>query len=105
MYKRNFRLYTPPDFDYSPYFEIIKYPLLGLNDLAVYRQLPWDQDGVICNDENDCYIPNAHGNSRTRTPAKPVIDNIIKVDDSVTDNDVVDAEFPDALTHKSQHSN
>ncbi|HEY5604143.1 MAG TPA: hypothetical protein VIM41_13635 [Gammaproteobacteria bacterium] len=57
MYKRNTRLYTPRDFDYSPYFAIIKYPLLGLNDLSVYRQLPWDQDGVICNDEHDCFIP------------------------------------------------
>ena len=57
LFKRNIRLYTPRDFDYSPYFQIIKYPVLGLNDLAVYRQLPWDQDGVICNDENDCYIP------------------------------------------------
>lgn len=57
LYKRNTRLYTPRDFDYSPYFEIIKYPLLGLNDLAVYRQLPWDQDGVVCNAENDCYVP------------------------------------------------
>jgi hypothetical protein len=25
--------------------------------LSVYRQLPWDQDGVICNDEHDCFIP------------------------------------------------
>ncbi|WP_455206041.1 hypothetical protein [Kaarinaea lacus] len=57
LYKRNTRLYSPRDFDYSPYFQIIKYPLLGLNDLAVYRQLPWDQEGVICNDENDCFIP------------------------------------------------
>ena len=57
MYKRNTRLYTPRDFDYSPYFQIIKYPLLGLNDLSVYRQLPWDQDGVICNDENECFLP------------------------------------------------
>ena len=26
FYKRNARLFTPSDFDYSPYFEIIKYP-------------------------------------------------------------------------------
>ncbi len=57
LYKRNVRLYTPRDFDYSPYFSVIKYPLLGLNDLAVYRRLPWDEEGVICNDENDCAIP------------------------------------------------
>lgn len=59
LYKRNARLATPRDFDYSPYFEIIKYPILGLNDLAIYRQLPWDTEGVICNDVNDCYIPSA----------------------------------------------
>ena len=58
LYKRNTRLATPRDFDYSPYFEIIKYPILGLNDLSIYRQLPWDTEGVICNDENDCYIPD-----------------------------------------------
>ncbi len=57
MFKRNTRLYIPPDFDYSPYFEIIKYAIMGFDDLAIYRQLPWDKNGVICNDENDCYIP------------------------------------------------
>ena len=57
LYKRNPRLYTPSDFDYSPYFEIIKYPLLGGDDLALYRQLPWDQEGVVCNAHGDCYIP------------------------------------------------
>ncbi len=57
LYKRNPRLYTPSDFDYSPYFEIIKYPLLGGDDLALYRQLPWDQEGVVCNARGDCYMP------------------------------------------------
>ncbi|MEN8171218.1 MAG: YiiX/YebB-like N1pC/P60 family cysteine hydrolase [Pseudomonadota bacterium] len=54
FFKRNHRLFTPSDFDYSPYFEIIKYPVMGLDDLAVYRRLPW-KDGLVCNDENDCY--------------------------------------------------
>lgn len=65
FYKRNTRLMTPSDFDYSPYFDIIKYPLIGLNDVGIYRQLPWNHDGVVCNAENDCYIPQA-------TPPKPV---------------------------------
>lgn len=39
--ERNPKLYTPRDFDYSPYFEIIKYPLLGFDELAAYRRLPW----------------------------------------------------------------
>lgn len=57
MYKRNARLYTPRDFDYSPYFEIIKYPYLGIEDKSLYRNLPWDEDGQICNGEDDCFIP------------------------------------------------
>ena len=61
LYKRNTRLYVPRDFDTSPYFEIVKYPLLGLDDLAIYRQLPWDTEGVVCNDENECFIPGADG--------------------------------------------
>lgn len=58
LYHRNFRLFTPRDFDYSPYFEIIKYPYLGINELASYRRLPWDETGRVCNGENDCYLPD-----------------------------------------------
>lgn len=60
LYRRNFRLYTPSDFDYSPYFDIIKYPYLGLEDMGIYRQLPWDEDGIICNDKNDCFLPDGY---------------------------------------------
>lgn len=41
MSKADPRFYTPSDFDASPYFDIIKYPLIGFDDLAVYRSLPW----------------------------------------------------------------
>lgn len=41
FHKTNPRLFTPKDFDYSPYFDIIKYPYLGLEDRGIYRQLPW----------------------------------------------------------------
>lgn len=61
LYKRNTKLYVPRDFDTSPYFEIIKYPVLGLDDIAVYRQLPWDTEGVVCNDESECFIPGVDG--------------------------------------------
>jgi hypothetical protein len=39
--ERNCKLFTPRDFDYSPYFEIIKYPMFDFDELAVYRRLPW----------------------------------------------------------------
>lgn len=57
FFKRNTRLFIPRDFDYSPYFEIIKYPMLGADDLTVYRQLPWSPDGLVCNDVDDCFVP------------------------------------------------
>ena len=65
FYIRNHKLYTPRDFDTSPYFDIIKYPMLtSADDLAVYRQLPWDENGVICDDDNYCYIPQTAASPR-----------------------------------------
>lgn len=41
--RRNPRLYTPSDFDYSPFFEIIKYPIIELSEGAMYKTLPWSE--------------------------------------------------------------
>lgn len=57
FYKRNPKLFTPQDFDYSPYFDIIKYPVIGLDEVAAYRSLPWDKEGYVCNEQGDCVIP------------------------------------------------
>lgn len=46
---RNPKLFTPRDFDYSPYFDIIKYPFVEFADYA-YRKLPWNREGLISND-------------------------------------------------------
>jgi len=45
LIQRNPRLYTPSDFDYSPYFAIIKYPIFSVAGHAPYRNLPW-KEGV-----------------------------------------------------------
>jgi hypothetical protein len=47
LYHRNPKLFTPRDFDYSPYFEIIKYPYLEIGENPVYRNLPWNKDGRL----------------------------------------------------------
>ncbi len=52
FYRRNPRLMSPKDFDSSPYFDIIKYPFLGLDDLGIYRKLPWSDDEVLFNDNH-----------------------------------------------------
>ena len=56
MIPRNTRLFTPRDFDYSPYFDIIKCPLLDFGKYSSYRELPWAIDGRICNADGDCYV-------------------------------------------------
>jgi hypothetical protein len=64
VHKRNPRLYTPRDFDYSPYFDIIKFPYLnydqtfwGLVTKGGYRDLPWDEDEAFyCNCGEDCFV-------------------------------------------------
>ncbi len=50
MIHRNPKLYTPSDFDYSPYFSIIKYPIFHLAGHGPYRDLPWRED-LISHDE------------------------------------------------------
>lgn len=51
VFQRNPHLFTPKDFDYSPYFEIIKYPLFNPDEpLPYYRRLPWTKSGFLHQD-------------------------------------------------------
>ena len=40
IYQRNPKLFTPKDFDYSPYFEIIKFPMLA------FGSVPWASEAT-----------------------------------------------------------
>ena len=55
---RNPRLFTPSDFDYSPYFNIIKYPIIPLHTPG-YRSLPWNENLTSPDDET---ITHKNGN-------------------------------------------
>ena len=55
LIRGNSQLMTPRDFDHSPYFDVIKYPLLDFDELGIYRKLPWDQTSVHCDDIGDCF--------------------------------------------------
>ena len=59
LYRRNPRLYTPRDFDDSPYFDIIKHPFMGENGAMSYRQLPWRAGGDIRDKRSKNYAPDA----------------------------------------------
>lgn len=52
IFQRNPYLFSPKDFDYSPYFEIIKYPLFNPDEpLPYYRRLPWARSGAFYQDQ------------------------------------------------------
>ncbi len=48
---RNPRLYTPADYDYSPFFEVIKFPKNQFSMEPAYRHLPWNKK-ILSNDED-----------------------------------------------------
>ncbi len=58
LFPRNPYLFTPKDFDYSPYFEIIKYPLFNPDEpLPYYRRLPWTTTGLLHQDHGILTAP------------------------------------------------
>lgn len=65
VFHRNPYLFTPKDFDYSPYFEIIKYPLFNPDEpLPYYRRLPWTKSGFLHHDEGILAAPKKEKKSK-----------------------------------------
>jgi hypothetical protein len=56
LYMRNPKLCTPSDFDYSPYFDIIKYPFLDFHQYTDQRLLPWTGAGELSEEERGLYV-------------------------------------------------
>jgi hypothetical protein len=72
FFKRNPKLFCPRDFDYSPYFDVIKYPYLGIEDVGVYRQLPWSSSPLIYSDREPSFhaaLSHAEAHEPTCPPA------------------------------------
>ncbi|MEW8507711.1 MAG: YiiX/YebB-like N1pC/P60 family cysteine hydrolase [Candidatus Thiodiazotropha sp.] len=82
FFKRNPRLFTPKDFDYSPYFDIIKYPFLGLDDLGVYRRLPWCDDTILYNDNEHTFVTSAKIDEVSCAEDETQVDDKLKRDES-----------------------
>ena len=55
LIRRNPKLLTPSDFDYSPFFLIVKYPIFSIASHTPYRTLPWDQKHL--SDGETTYVP------------------------------------------------
>ncbi|MFT4614024.1 MAG: hypothetical protein ACI9NT_001166 [Bacteroidia bacterium] len=56
LFMRNPKLCTPSDFDYSPYFDIIKYPFLDFHHHSEQRLLPWQGAARMDPRERDLYV-------------------------------------------------
>lgn len=54
LVERNMNLFTPSDFDYSPFFDIVKYPIIPLDAQGEYKNLNWKLGEV--NDTNDEFV-------------------------------------------------
>lgn len=67
IFQRNPHLFTPKDFDYSPYFEIIKYPLFNPDEpLPYYRRLPWTKSGFLHQDHGILAEPKITEKKRSK---------------------------------------
>lgn len=53
FHKRHFRLFVPCDFDYSPSFEVLKFPTWPLLNKGEYRNLPWEEEGEDLQESNE----------------------------------------------------
>lgn len=80
LVRSNSKLITPRDFDHSPYFDVIKYPLLDFDELGIYRKLPWDQTSVHCATIGDCFYssPDQVELVKSARPADTVEEEKIK---------------------------
>lgn len=75
LMRRNPKLLTPSNFDYSPYFDIIKYPIFDIEHRGTYHNLPWSEK-VLIDEENQ--ITSEHSKSadtKKPTPKTPPKEN------------------------------
>lgn len=56
LFRRNPKLCTPSDFDYSPYFKIIKYPFVDIHYHDDHHLLPWHGSAQLDGEESELYM-------------------------------------------------
>lgn len=80
VYQRNPYLFTPKDFDYSPYFEIIKYPLFNPDEpLPYYRRMPWTKSGMQHQDGGILSVPGSKNKKKMKNHDKKPDDAATKI--------------------------
>ncbi len=97
LIQRNTRLYTPSDFDYSPYFDIIKYPFFSLSEKAPYHHLPWKEGAVGIDDGREYYLSpvvNETPDTKTEESEKSAEPTISQTDEQENQQEPVPQDHP-----------
>jgi hypothetical protein len=92
LFRRNPKLCTPSDFDYSPYFKIIKYPFVDLHYHEDHHLLPWKGGAQLDGEESELYM-DAESQPRTED-VEEAISQAIADQDSALDTELV-TELPE----------
>jgi hypothetical protein len=80
---RNPYIFTPKDFDYSPYFEIIKYPILNPGEqLPYYRRMPWSEEQIM----HQGHGVLVHPKDKTKKPKKLIKKILTRIRRNKVDN-------------------
>jgi len=104
LIKLNPKLFTPSDFDYSPFFEIIKYPFIELGDHANYRNLPWNRSGLVSPDGESVitdanFVPNIDSTAKkeeeqNKADSNGVSDDTTETSDGSDDKETLSTDSP-----------
>lgn len=97
LFRRNPKLTTPSDFDYSPYFEIIKYPFIDFSHAKDYHLLPWHGHQELVGEETEFYIDSSATHSEKEV--EEALDNVIK--QSLEADEMIDATSTEARSDNS----
>ncbi|MFP6808944.1 MAG: hypothetical protein VB957_17445 [Pseudomonadales bacterium] len=91
LFRRNPNLCTPSDFDYSPYFEIIKYPFIDFRHDQDYHLLPWEGSGELSDEETKLYI-NPDAKLDPKTVNQSITDAVERSRAAPMDGEIIPAE-------------
>ena len=81
LFQRNPKLFTPSDFDYSPYFDIIKYPYMDFEGPSspAYRLMPWEGSMSLTKEEARHYVDQDRQEPESALPS-PIEDEARRED-------------------------
>jgi len=101
MFRRNPKLCTPSDFDYSPYFKIIKYPFVDIHYHDDHHLLPWHGSSELDEEENELYM-DAESHPSPEDVEEAISQAVAISEDKSAEGDDVESEDEDAAQSQDE---